>query len=193
MKAYNLQFHEDATERACGVSGDTFDFREKFKQIGGIWNGQRKMWLFSKKKSNAVLFLIGKHTEKLQETAPVVAQKQSMGGAYNSPRHLAMEFFLNGGGLKPADVSRFTGLFGKDRHGKAFGEAERRSMIWMLNGSQRPVDVLSIELAQGHPFTPESIQDALLECITEYCGPGGKNRMKADCEKQADLTFEFPF
>jgi hypothetical protein len=179
MKAVAIKAVPNVTDRAFGIEGETYPIKDRLKELGGVWSGSHKMWVFSKKRYESVTRQLGiQDVETRPETKKAVpTKKELLKGMATSPRHLAMMHLLAGSGLRPDDIARFTGLFGKDRHGKAFGESERRSMIWMLNGDQQPVDVLSIELCQDYFFMPESVQDALMECVNEFSGPGGQRRM----------------
>jgi len=202
MEAYQLQLIPNVTDLSFGIAGVPWDAKElhdQLKQMGGAWNKTRKLWVFSKQKRwDSVPKALGltdkatrpQATAKLAEKpAPKVADLLKAEAV--SARHLAMMHLLAGGGLHPDCISKYLGAFGRDRHGKAFGNAERQSMIWMLNSSQRPVDQLAMDLAQDSLFRLNDIQDALLECVNDYAGTGGKQRMMADMEALAN--FECPF
>jgi len=202
MEAYQLQLIPNVTDLSFGIAGVPWDAKElhdQLKQMGGAWNKTRKLWVFSKQKRwDSVPKALGltdkatrpQATEKLVEKpAPKVADLLKADAT--SARHLAMMHLLAGGGLHPDCISKYLGAFGRDRHGKAFGNDERKSMIWMLNSSQRPVDQLAMDLAQDSLFRLNDIQDALLECVNDYAGTGGKQRMMADMEALAN--FECPF
>jgi len=199
MEAYALVLVPNVTDKAFGIAGDTYPLREQLKALGGAWNGSKKLWVFSKRtRFEQVTKELGltdqasepQATVKLAEKpAPKVADLLKAEAV--SARHLAMMHLLAGGGLHPDCISKYLGAFGRDRHGKAFGNDERKSMIWMLNSSQRPVDQLAMDLAQDSLFRLNDIQDALLECVNDYAGTGGKQRMMADMEALAN--FECPF
>lgn len=197
MEAVRLQYVPNVTDKAFGIAGDTYPVKEALKAAGGVWSGKHKAWLFSKKRESKVLTQFGLNAlpepQKAAEPKPEITIKGLQKAAPNSPKHLAMQFYLNGNGIRPVDVQRFCGVFGKDRYGNAYGETERRSIIWMLNSQQKPIDVLAIELAQDVFFAPENIQDALLECVTEYAGQGGKKRMMEACAELETLEFQLPW
>jgi len=199
MEAYALVLVPNVTDKAFGIAGDTYPLRERLKALGGAWNGSKKLWVFSKRtRFEQVTKELGltdqasepQATVKLVEK-PVPKVVDLLKAEAVSARHLAMMHLLAGGGLHPDCISKYLGAFGRDRHGKAFGNDERKSMIWMLNSSQRPVDQLAMDLAQDSLFRLNDIQDALLECVNDYAGTGGKQRMMADMEALAN--FECPF
>jgi len=200
MEAYQLQLIPNVTDLSFGIAGVPWDAKElhdQLKQMGGAWNKTRKLWVFSKQKRwDSVPKALGltdkatrpQATAKLAEKpAPKVADL--LKAEATSARHLAMMHLLAGGGLHPDCISKYLGAFGRDRYGKAFGNDERKSMIWMLNGTQLPVDQLALSLAQDTFFAPENIQDALLECVNDYAGTGGKVRMMEEMAKLADSDF----
>jgi len=197
MQAYALTLIPNVTDKAFGVAGDTYPLREQLKALGGAWNKQKGLWVFSKrtryKQVTEALGLTDRESEpqataKAPEKAPLKVADLLKADA-TSARHLAMMHLLAGGGLRPDCISKYNGTFGRDRHGKAFGHKEQQSMIWMLNGTQLPVDQLALSLAQDTFFVPENIQDALLECANDYAGTGGKVRMMEDMAKLADSDF----
>ena len=200
MSTHQLKLIPDLTERAFGVAGSTAkdtDLHEKFKAMGGKFNSKHRCWVFSKQnRLKQVCEAFGltdcenepQATAKAPEKAPLKVADLLKADA-TSARHLAMMHLLAGGGLRPDCISKYNGTFGRDRHGKAFGHKEQQSMIWMLNGTQLPVDQLALSLAQDTFFAPENIQDALLECANDYAGTGGKQRMMEDMAKLADSDF----
>ena len=134
-----------------------------------------------------VAIAVAKELAKLQKaTEPKVEPScskerisQALAGEAASPRHWAMQHVLSNG-LRPTDVSNGTGLFGRDRDGKAFGESERRSMIWMLRADAPAIDT---SLCEDCPeqFRNQVDADTLLSIATEFSGPGGKSRLVAEC------------
>jgi len=202
MEAYQLQLIPNVTNLSFGIAGVPWDAKElhdQLKQMGGAWNKTRKLWVFSKQKRwDSVPKALGLTDKAVQPVATVKLVEKPVPKVVDllkaeavSARHLAMMHLLAGGGLHPDCISKYLGAFGRDRHGKAFGNDERKSMIWMLNSSQRPVDQLAMDLAQDSLFRLNDIQDALLECVNDYAGTGGKQRMMADMEALAN--FECPF
>ena len=134
-----------------------------------------------------VAIAVAKELAKLQKaTEPKVEPScskerisQALASEPVSPRHWAMQHVLSNG-LRPTDVSNGTGLFGRDRDGKAFGESERRSMIWMLRADAPAIDTsLCEDCPEG--FRNQVDADTLLSIATEFSGPGGKSRLVAEC------------
>ena len=100
---------------------------------------------------------------------------------------------MGGGKVKPADVSRHTGLFGKDERG-SYGEAERKSIFWMLRTDSSPLDVIALDLIQDHKrFHPEDVEAALMEVVSDYAGAGGKARMYEECTRLYKEVDFLPF
>lgn len=130
-----------------------------------------------------VAIAVAKELAKLQKASepkvePACSKEriaQALSGEAVSPRHWAMQHVLSNG-LRPTDVSNGTGLFGRDRHGKAFGEAERRSMIWMLRSDAPAIDLALCEDCPEQ-FRNQVNANTLLEVAIEFCGPGGKIRL----------------
>ena len=134
-----------------------------------------------------VAIAVAKELAKLQKaTEPKVEPacskeriQQALSSEPVSPRHWAMQHVLSNG-LRPTDVSNGTGLFGRDHHGKAFGESERRSMIWMLRADAPAIDsALCEDCPEG--FRNQVDADTLLSIATEFSGPGGKSRLVDEC------------
>lgn len=116
---------------------------------------------------------------------------KALSGEPLSAHHWAMRHILEFG-LRPEDVARGTGLFGKDRNGKGFGEAERRSIFWMLNGNSPATD-LAI-----HEHCPEFLrsqidEQSLWDIVTTYAGKGGKGEMIAACIKLVESDIPMPW
>jgi len=201
MEAYALVLVPNVTDKAFGIAGDTYPLRERLKALGGAWNGQKKIWVFSKRtrfeQVTKELGLTDRASEPqatvklVEKPAPKAPKKADLLKADAvSARHLAMQFFIAGGGVNPECVSRFNGTFGRDRKsGKVFGVTERATMAWMLDAKQLPIDQLAIDLAQDTFFLPECIQDALLECVNEYADKE-KNRATGRARMLADMQYE---
>jgi len=204
MEAYQLQLIPNVTDLSFGIAGVPWDAKElhdQLKQMGGAWNKTRKLWVFSKQKRwDSVPKALGltdkatrpQATEKLVEKPAPKAPKKAdlLKQDAISARHLAMQFFIAGGGVNPECVSRYNGTFGRDRKsGKVFGVTERATMAWMLDAKQLPIDQLAIDLAQDTFFLPECIQDALLECVNEYADKE-KNRATGRARMLADMQYE---
>lgn len=140
-----------------------------------------------------VAIAVAKELAKLQKaTEPKVepaCSKERIAQALSSEpisaRHWAMQHVLSNG-LRPADVSNGTGLFGRDRDGKAFGESERKSMFWLLRNSAPAIDLALCEDCPEQ-FRSQVNANTLLDIATEFSGPGGKSRLVAEC---CDLAFQ---
>lgn len=192
------------SERAFGIVGATAQdkhLHEQFKAMHGVYNKKYQAWIFSKQtrlKQVCEAFGLTDRESEPQATAklafqpaPKTPKKADLLKADAvSARHLAMQFFIAGGGVNPECVSRFNGTFGRDRKsGKVFGVTERATMAWMLDAKQLPIDQLAIDLAQDTFFLPECIQDALLECVNEYADKE-KNRATGRARMLADMQYE---
>ena len=143
-----------------------------------------------------VAIAVAKELAKLQKASepkvePACSKErisQALASEPISARHWAMQHVLSNG-LRPTDVSNGTGLFGRDHHGKAFGESERRSMIWMLRADAPAIDT---SLCEDCPeqFRNQVDADTLLSIATEFSGPGGKSRLVAECYELAHQAGE---
>jgi len=139
-----------------------------------------------------VAIAVAKELAKLQKaTEPKVEPacskeriSQALSGEAVSPRHWAMRHVLQFG-LRPDDVSKGTGLFGRDRDDKAFGNSERRSMIWMLRSDAPAVDQALCEDCPEY-FRASVDADILFAVVTEFSGPGGKSNLVNECCQLAD-------
>ena len=190
MEAYQLKLIPDVTDKAFGVAGDTYPLREQLKALGGAWNKQKGLWVFSKRtRYKQVTEALGLTDSESEPQASAKAPKKSelLKMDAVSAQHLAMQFFVAGGGVNPECVSRFNGTFGKDRQGKVFGATERATMAWMLDSKQLPIDQLAIDLAQDSMFLPEHIEAALLECVNDYAD-GEKNRATGRARMIKDMV-----
>jgi len=142
---------------------------------------------------------VAKELAKLQKaTEPKVEPScskeriaQALSSEPISARHWAMQHVLSNG-LRPADVSNGTGLFGRDRDGKAFGESERKSMFWLLRNSAPAID---LALCEDCPEAFRSQVDAntLLDIATEFTGYAGKVRLVDECCELAHMEAEKAF
>jgi hypothetical protein len=219
MKAVAIHIIPNLTERSFGVGGETYPLRVKLKELGGAWAPSRKCWAFSNKRLESVKAALGldkvkpravkaanpkprKAAAKVEKAVTVKAPKAPTKAELCkaepvSVKHLALQYFLGGGGMRPEDVSRFTGMFGLDRHGQAYGNAERKSIFWMLNSAAAPLDIIALDLCQDHhgQFHPEDAESALMDCITEYAGRGGMAQMMEDAAGMKEKQYEdyFPF
>lgn len=130
---------------------------------------------------------------KAESVKPEIALNILLGVTPNSPSHLALQYFLSGGKVKPQDVSRQTGLFGKDERG-SYGETERKSVFWLLRNDAPSLDTIAMDLCQDHKqFHPEDVENALMETVCDYAGSGGKSRMIEECTRlYKDVEF-LPF
>ncbi len=146
-----------------------------------------------------VAIAVAKELAKLQKaTEPKVEPScskerisQALASEPISARHWAMQHVLSNG-LRPTDVSNGTGLFGRDHHGKAFGESERRSMIWMLRADAPAIDTSLCEDCPDQ-FRNQVDADTLLSIATEFSGPGGKSRLVDECCQLAHMDAEKAF
>jgi len=125
---------------------------------------------------------------KAEIPAPTACSKeriqQALSGEAVSPRHWAMRHVLQNG-LRPDDVSKGTGLFGRDHNGNAFGNSERRSMIWMLRSDAPAIDQALCEDCPEY-FRNSVDADTLFSVVTEFSGPGGKSNLVNECCQLAD-------
>ena len=134
-----------------------------------------------------VAIAVAKELAKLQKaTEPKVEPScskerisQALASEPISARHWAMQHVL-ANGLQPIEVSKGTGLFGRDRDGKIFGESERKSMFWLLRNGAPAIDT---SLCEDCPeqFRNQVDADTLLSIATEFSGPGGKSRLVDEC------------
>ena len=193
MSTHQLKLIPDLTERAFGVAGSTAkdtDLHEKFKAMGGKFNSKYRCWVFSKQnrlKQVCEAFGLTDCESEPQASAKAPKKSELLKMDAVSAQHLAMQFFVAGGGVNPECVSRFNGTFGKDRQGKVFGATERATMAWMLDSKQLPIDQLAIDLAQDSMFLPEHIEAALLECVNDYAD-GEKNRATGRARMIKDMV-----
>ena len=134
-----------------------------------------------------VAIAVAKELAKLQKaTEPKVEPScskerisQALASEPISARHWAMQHVL-ANGLQPIEVSKGTGLFGRDRDGKIFGESERKSMFWLLRNGAPAID---LALCEDCPEAFRSQVDAntLLDIATEFTGYAGKIRLVDEC------------
>ena len=162
--------------------------------------GSKKVTVVGKSDiSKLVAAAVAKELAKLQKATEPKAEPacskerihQALASEPVSPRHWAMQHVLSNG-LRPTDVSNGTGLFGRDRDGNAFGNSERRSMIWMLRADAPALD---LALCEDCPEQFRSQVDAntLLDIATEFSGPIGKSRLVAECCELAHMEAEKQF
>lgn len=140
--------------------------------------------------SKLVAQAVAKELAKLQkatEPKPELACSterihQALSSEPVSPRHWAMQHVLSNG----------TGLFGRDRDGKTFGESERKSMFWLMRNDAPALDLALCEDCPEQ-FRNQVDANTLLNIATEFAGPGGKSRLVAECCELAHMEAEKQF
>ena len=73
------KFKEECNRRRdanLGIGGKTFDVKEDIKQLGGIWDGMKKIWLMpSQEALDKVKGRMGMETSAPAETQPEAAPR----------------------------------------------------------------------------------------------------------------------
>lgn len=133
----------------------------------------------------------------IKEDSPCCAARiaRALAGEAVSANHWAMRHVLEFG-LRPDDVKAGTGLWGKDRHGKAFGESERRACFWMLNSKSQAIDLVCNEDMPDW-FRYDGSEELFWQVVNDFSGAGGKAALVEKCialaESAMTMPDEFPF
>lgn len=128
--------------------------------------------------------------EKAESACSKERIARALAGEPVSGYHWAMRHVLESG-LRPQDVSRGTGLFGRDKNGKAFGETERRAMFWLLNSKSTPIDLAICEDCPEH-LRSSVDENTFWGIVSDFSGAGGKSNLVAKCIQLSENSVVLP-